>query len=280
LFIPRFLAGPSTSQRNTPSPHSQQSRHQQIRTPRGAHNRNDDSNASTELILDYLDTPADAGAHLADTKDASGLDWYVEGPGRRVGYDDLTAIDWIFEYAKERQRLRYLYSGATGILGTIKQLLDASQVWIILVAAGILSGGIAGFIDVASDWLADLKTGYCSSVQDDGRFYLNKGFCCWGIDTGDQCADWQEWGSAMGIGSKGGKWIVEYIFFILFSVSWAGWVGYYGDRELTADRSSLQRAQACLSGSSHHMLNTVVSRRSRLCWVASLYATFSVDGRW
>ncbi|KAF2996084.1 hypothetical protein E8E13_004568 [Curvularia kusanoi] len=220
-FIPRFFAGPSVSPRNTPSPRSQQSRLQQLRTPRTAQNSNENSNGSTELILDYLDTPADAGAHLADTKDVTGLDWYVEGPGRRVGYDDLTAIDWIFEYAKERQRLRYLYSGATGLLGTIKQLADASQVWIILVAAGILSGGIAAFIDVASDWLADLKTGYCSSVQDDGRFYLHKGFCCWGIDTGDQCADWQEWGSAMGIGSAGGRWIVEYIFFILFSVLFA-----------------------------------------------------------
>ena len=80
---------------------------------------------------------------LHDTKDANGLDWYVEGPGRRVGYDDLTAIDWIFEYAKERQRLRYLYASASGIIGSIKQLVDASQIWLILIAAGILSGGIA-----------------------------------------------------------------------------------------------------------------------------------------
>ncbi|KAH6625683.1 chloride channel [Boeremia exigua] len=212
-ILPRFFAGPSTSPRNTPSPRTQQSRRP------ATTNAPDDG--ATELILNYLDTPADAGAHLADAKDAAGLDWYVEGPGRRVGYDDLTAIDWIFEYAQERQRLRHLYSSATGLLGSVKQLADASQVWIILVAAGVLSGGIAAFIDVASDWLADLKTGYCSSVEGDGRFYLNRGFCCWGIDTGDQCADWQEWGVAMGIGSVGGKWIVEYIFFILFSVFFA-----------------------------------------------------------
>ncbi|KAF3037487.1 hypothetical protein E8E12_004711 [Didymella heteroderae] len=213
-ILPRFLSGPSTSPRATPSPRSQ-SRLQHLR------NSSTGTSSDTNLILSYLSTSADGGLHQADTKDASGLDWYVEGPGRRVGYDDLTAIDWIFEYAKERQRLKYLYSGATGVLGTLKQLADASQVWIILVAAGILSGGIAAFIDVASDWLADLKTGYCSSIEGDGRFYLNKGFCCWGIETGDQCADWQEWGSAMGIGSVGGKWVVEYIFFVLFSVLFA-----------------------------------------------------------
>ncbi|KAH8639059.1 chloride channel protein 3 [Alternaria alternata] len=178
-------------------------------------------NGSTELILNYLDTPGNAGEHLQDTKDANGLDWYIEGPGRRVGYDDLTAIDWIFEYAKERQRLRYLYTGSSGLLGHIKQLADASQVWIILVAAGILSGGIAAFIDVASDWLADLKTGYCHNVDGDGRFYLNKSFCCWGIEEEQACHDWNSWGAAMGIDSVGGRYVVEYIFFVLFSVLFA-----------------------------------------------------------
>jgi chloride channel 3/4/5 len=132
------------------------------------------------VILSYLNGPSDAGAQLHDTKDASGLDWYVEGPGRRVGYDDLTAIDWIFEYAKERQRLRFLYAEATGIVAYIRQLADASQVWLILVAAGCASGVIAAFIDIVSDWLGDLKTGICTNIDGDGKFYLNRGFCCWG----------------------------------------------------------------------------------------------------
>ncbi|KAI4707355.1 hypothetical protein J4E89_007882 [Alternaria sp. Ai002NY15] len=201
----RYLASPlgSASNRASPQPRSHR------------------PNGSTELILNYLDTPGNAGEHLQDTKDANGLDWYVEGPGRRVGYDDLTAIDWIFEYAKERQRLRYLYTGASGVLGHLKQLADASQVWIILVAAGILSGGIAAFIDVASDWLADLKTGYCHNVDGDGRFYLNKSFCCWGIEEEQACHDWNSWGAAMGIGSVGGRYVVEYVFFVLFSVLFA-----------------------------------------------------------
>ena len=213
LGLSRFLPSPlgNSSSRASPVPRTPGSRLQQLRS-------NPNANRSTELILNYLDSPGNAGDHLQDTKDATGLDWYVEGPGRRVGYDDLTAIDWIFEYAKERQRLRHLQTSSTGILGHIKQLADASQVWIILVAAGILSGGIAAFIDVASDWLADLKTGYCSNVDGDGQIYLNKAFCCWGIGATGECHDWSSWGAAMGIGSAGGRWMVEYIFFILFSV--------------------------------------------------------------
>ncbi|CAO2651697.1 Nn.00g042670.m01.CDS01 [Neocucurbitaria sp. VM-36] len=220
--LPRFFSTSSASPLSTPpNPHNNSS------LPRPSPSRlhhlrtTPHATSSTDLILNYLDTPGNAGDHLQDTKDATGLDWYVEGPGRRVGYDDLTAIDWIFEYAKERQRLRYLYAGASGVLGHVKQLADASQAWVILVAAGVLSGGIAAFIDVAGDWLADLKTGYCRNVEGDGRFYLNKGFCCWGIAETQECHDWSSWGKALGIASVGGRWVVEYIFFVLFSVLFA-----------------------------------------------------------
>ena len=122
------------------------------------------------------------GTPLNDSKDGDALDWYTEGPRRKVGYDDLTAIDWIFEYTKERQRLRMLYTRATGVFGYFQQLLDASQVWLVLIATGLASGILAAGIDVASDWLGDLKTGYCRSGAGGGHFYLNKTFCCWGHD--------------------------------------------------------------------------------------------------
>lgn len=109
-------------------------------------------------------------------------DWYVEGPGRRVGYDDLTAIDWIFEYAKERQRLKNLLSGSHGLAGTLKQLADASHVWFVLIATGIAVGFAAAAINIASDWLGDIKQGFCKTGDDGGRFYLNRQFCCWGHD--------------------------------------------------------------------------------------------------
>jgi chloride channel 3/4/5 len=130
----------------------------------------------------------------------------------------MTAIDWIFEYTKERQRLRVLYSSATGFLGYIRQLLDSSQMWIILIATGIAAGMIAAGIDIASNWLGDLKTGYCQTGADGGKFYLNKYFCCWGHEERAACQDWVPWSKALHVRSRGGVWIVEYIFFVLYSV--------------------------------------------------------------
>ncbi|EAW14069.1 chloride channel protein [Aspergillus clavatus NRRL 1] len=154
-------------------------------------------------------------------KDGGFLDWYVEGPGRRVGYDDLTAIDWIFEYTKERQRKRLLYSSSPGLSGYARRLLEAGNVWVVLIATGILVGIIAACIDITSNWLGDLKTGYCKNGPGGGRFYLNRDFCCWGHADISECLDWTPWSKAFGLRSSGGGYSVEYLVYILYSVLFA-----------------------------------------------------------
>ncbi|KAL3953527.1 hypothetical protein ACCO45_011483 [Purpureocillium lilacinum] len=176
---------------------------------------------SLPLVTGHSHRPSGSTNLNTGSKDGVPLDWYAEGPGRRVGYEDLTAIDWIFEYTKERQRLRVLSSSASGLMGYVQHLIDASQVWIILILTGLLVGAIAAAIDVTTDWLGDLKLGFCSSGPEGGHFYLNKGFCCYGYDQGSKCLGWKTWGDALGVHSAGGKWFIGYIFFLLFSVSLA-----------------------------------------------------------
>ncbi|WEW57085.1 chloride channel [Emydomyces testavorans] len=144
------------------------------------------SGSANEEVLREIPTANATGPRQDDvdtgTKVGGPLDWYVEGPGRRVGYDNLTAIDWIFEYTKERQRLRHLHYNSKGLLGYFRQLLDASHVWLVLIATGIVVGVLAACIDIATNWLGDIKIGYCQSGEEGGRFYLNKSFCCWGYE--------------------------------------------------------------------------------------------------
>lgn len=170
---------------------------------------------------DHIERDAISGVEEQGQKEDAPHDWYVEGPGRRVGYDDLTAIDWIYEYTKERQRMRKMLALRTGLVGNLRQLLDASHVWVVLVASGISVGCVAAFINIASDWLGDIKTGYCKKGLGGGDFYLSKQFCCWGHDELAQCQDWTPWPNALGIGPKAGKFVMGYIFFIIFSILFA-----------------------------------------------------------
>jgi len=43
--------------------------------------------------------------------------------------------------------------------------------------SGLMVGMIAASIDVVTNWLGDLKDGFCRP-----SFYLSKAFCCWQID--------------------------------------------------------------------------------------------------
>lgn len=215
----KFLSQPSSQSSRSASPHTLPVA--PLPTARSRRLRELSSNNDSDVSLNIGTGHAGDGFAFGDSKDGSALDWYTEGPGRRVGYDDLTAIDWIFEYTKERQRLRYLHSSATGLFSYAHQMLDASQIWMVLIATGVASGVLAAGIDIASDWLADLKTGYCRTGEGGGRFYLNRGFCCWGHESLAQCQGWTLWSAALHVRSAGGGFVVEYIFYILYSILFA-----------------------------------------------------------
>ncbi|KAF7504748.1 hypothetical protein GJ744_001749 [Endocarpon pusillum] len=181
--------------------------------------REQGSRNGSSTNLGHIRTPA--SGNWTGTKEGAALDWYVEGPGRRVGYDDLTTIDWIFEYTKERQRLRVLHANTSGLMGYARRLLDASHVWLVLIVTGVTVGVLAASIDTVSLWLGDIKSGYCRHSAEGGRFYLHRGFCCWGHDDPSHCQDWTTWREALHIPSQGGAYTVEYIFFVLYSVLFA-----------------------------------------------------------
>ncbi|KAL2124070.1 hypothetical protein VTJ04DRAFT_435 [Mycothermus thermophilus] len=165
-------------------------------------------------------TSAAAAASNKDFLNNPTQDWYsTESPLRRVGYEDLTAIDWIFEYTKERQRQRALRARCAGLhpfLSASHRLLDASQVWVVLLLTGIATGLLAAGIDVATDWLGDVKYGFCSSL-DGGRFYLGKTACCLGYDAGSQCRGWRRWGQVVGVGEGAGRWVVEGVVYLVLA---------------------------------------------------------------
>ncbi|KAL9082084.1 MAG: hypothetical protein Q9159_006733 [Coniocarpon cinnabarinum] len=152
---------PSSSLRPNDAPKAPEAANISRRRRRTLYQDGDNIDSSSSINLDDSARGLSSGV---ETKDHAAADWYTEGPGRRVGYEDLTAIDWIYEYAKERQRLSVLRSATSGFLGYIQQFLDASQIWLVLVCTGLSTGVVAALIDIASDWLGDLKTGVVFAV--------------------------------------------------------------------------------------------------------------------
>ena len=105
-------------------------------------------------------------------------------------YEDFTTIDWVQDAAREQvrrsaARKENLELQRSEGLWTIKQkiweLYDAGQAWIVVTLVGIAIGLNAAVLDIVTEWLSDIKLGYCETA-----FYLNQNFCCWGVDNPDE----------------------------------------------------------------------------------------------
>ncbi|TEY85793.1 hypothetical protein BOTCAL_0012g00500 [Botryotinia calthae] len=115
-------------------------------------------------------------------------------------YEDFTTIDWVQDAAKEqiRRKVRkretagfFERGGHAGWRYKLWESYDAAQAWIVVTIIGAAIGLNAAFLNIVTEWLSDIKLGYCKT-----GFYLNESFCCWGEDTGIVgCDDWHRWSS-------------------------------------------------------------------------------------
>lgn len=110
-------------------------------------------------------------------------------------YEDFTTIDWVQDAARENQRRKARRQERAGFFEREGQLgwrrkaweaYDAGQGWIVVTLIGVAIGINAAFLNIVTEWLSDIKLGYCTTA-----FYLNESFCCWGAEEG--CAEWHRW---------------------------------------------------------------------------------------
>ncbi|KAG8832491.1 glycerol ethanol, ferric requiring protein, partial [Serendipita sp. 400] len=138
-------------------------------------------------------------------------------------YADFTTIDWMQDATLERnRRLRSLAElqpaaarGPNGEITTqwfwrhIKKVAINSQSWFVVSLAGAIIGVNAALISITTEWLSDIKMGYCK----DG-WWLNQEFCCWENqkNEGAACDAWTSWSSFAVV-----QWFAYVLFAALFS---------------------------------------------------------------
>ncbi|KAL8924591.1 MAG: hypothetical protein Q9172_002625 [Xanthocarpia lactea] len=129
-------------------------------------------------------------------------------------YEDFTTIDWVQDAAREQVRRRarrkhnagvFELRGSLGWRRRLEDTYDAGQAWIVVTLVGAVIGLNAGFLNIITEWLSDIKLGYCTTA-----FYLNESFCCWGDEKG--CPEWHRWSSF---------WLLNYVLYLLFSTMFA-----------------------------------------------------------
>jgi chloride channel 3/4/5 len=111
-------------------------------------------------------------------------------------YEDFTTIDWVQDAAQAQVRRRarrkesrfFERDGVLGWRRRVWESYDAAQAWIVITLVGVVIGLNAAALSIVTEWLSDIKMGYCTTA-----WYLNEGFCCFGSEEG--CDEWKRWSS-------------------------------------------------------------------------------------
>ena len=76
-------------------------------------------------------------------------------------YDDFHTIDWQRDIARDRMRHRWIKRKRDSLLDMIRGAHDAWSGWLCVLIVGILSGLMAGIIDIGSAWLSGKSLHFC-----------------------------------------------------------------------------------------------------------------------
>lgn len=125
------------------------------------------------------------------------------------GYSDFHTIDWQRDLARDRMRHRIIVKqgkqslwemikvkspqqqslllrhpsgtdpncsdvGCSNDNSPFQGSIDALSGWLCVLLVGIVTGCVAGVIDIGASWMTDLKFGICPEA-----FWLNREQCCW-----------------------------------------------------------------------------------------------------
>ncbi|XP_064205410.1 H(+)/Cl(-) exchange transporter 5-like [Anguilla rostrata] len=142
-------------------------------------------------------------------------------PAPGVGtYEDFNTIDWVREKCKDRDRHREIAGRRKeSICAWIISISDAFSGWLVVLLVGLMSGALAGGIDISAHWMTDLKEGVCL----DG-FWFNQEHCCWAsnettFQERDRCPQWKSWAELI-TGTAAGPfaYIVNYLVYVCWAL--------------------------------------------------------------
>ncbi|GMM29442.1 Gef1 protein [Martiniozyma asiatica (nom. inval.)] len=105
------------------------------------------------------------------------------------GFPSFETIDWLQEYIQENKKYfnslnRHVDPEITESASSALEIITNGQLirsrmwsslqsWLVLTVIGLVTGTIAAFLNIMTEWLNDIKRGHCTL-----GFFLNENFCC------------------------------------------------------------------------------------------------------
>lgn len=148
------------------------------------------------------------------------LDEAVPGIGT---YEDFNTIDWVREKSRDRDRHREITNKSKhSTVALLLRVSDAFSGWLLMLLIGLMSGALAGGIDITAHWMTDLKEGMCLN-----GFWFNHEDCCWTsnettFQERDKCPQWRSWAELMvGVNEGASAYVVNYLMYMCWALLFA-----------------------------------------------------------
>ncbi|OBZ83999.1 hypothetical protein A0J61_07956 [Choanephora cucurbitarum] len=139
-------------------------------------------------------------------------------------YEDFTTTDWVKDAILERYRqssFQSLNSNDKSWRAWWHLTFETMESWVVVLLVGAAIGLMSALIAIITDWLSDIKLGYCSTA-----WWLNQKFCCWEIenDKNGGCDNWTTWSEFVHLGPD--VYVVEWIFYVMWATLFATTCAY------------------------------------------------------
>ncbi|KAG2180237.1 hypothetical protein INT43_004026 [Umbelopsis isabellina] len=126
--------------------------------------------------------------------------------------------DWVKDAVHERQRkstFQSMNKNDDSWRSWWAITFESAQTWIVISLVGATIGLNSALIAIVTDWLSDIKMGYCST-----GWWLNQKFCCWGIEEHDgTCEFWTNWSEPLSLSRD--AFTVKWIFYVAWATCFA-----------------------------------------------------------
>lgn len=191
-----------------------------VKVSNGQQNHRTTSLSSDEGLTDITTSGTMTERIIQDELGTSTYSDEIPGIGQ---YDDFHTIDWQRDIARDRMRHRYIVKKrANSIIDLVRGAHDAWSGWLCVLLVGLVTGTVAGIIDIGASWMSDLKYGLCPAA-----FWLNQEQCCWSsnetsFEDKGNCSQWLMWSEVLTQTRFGaGAYIISYIFYIAWALMFA-----------------------------------------------------------
>ncbi|GAN04667.1 voltage gated chloride channel [Mucor ambiguus] len=138
-------------------------------------------------------------------------------------YEDFSTTDWVRDAILERYRQSSVQNSNVNDnswRAWWHLTFESTESWIVVLLVGAAIGLMSALIAIVTDWLSDIKLGYCSSA-----WWLNQKFCCWEIEDGSgSCNDWTTWSEFVHLGPD--VYFVKWLFYVMWATLFATTCAY------------------------------------------------------